>query len=183
MQWQFKIIYKKFIYSQIFRFICYVFSVAFVSILLFKGFSLFGFLIFQFKNALTPLCLSRYKTKGHSGKNATLTPTKTLPKKLDSSPVIFQITLSTYKLDSFFKKKKKNTHKLDSQNKNTFFLLKKKPHHTRVARVMRLVRIKCILQFQVFSPVENIDTAKNNFGLTRKNTFAGCISFNASHLH
>ena len=124
MQWQFKIIYKKFIYSQIFRFICYVFSVAFVSILLFKGLSLFGFLIFQFKNALTPLCLSRYKTKGHSGKNATLTPTKTLPKKQDYSPVIFQITLSTYKLDSFLKKKK-NTHKLDSQNKNTFFLLKK----------------------------------------------------------
>ena len=29
-----------------------------------------------------------------------LTPTKTLPKKYDYSPVIFQITLSTYKLDS-----------------------------------------------------------------------------------
>ena len=42
------------------------------------------------------------------------------------------MTLSTYKLDSFFKKKKK-TYKLDSQNKNTgffFFAGKKKasPH-------------------------------------------------------
>ena len=130
MQWQFKIIYKKFIYSQIFRFICYVFSVAFVSILLFKGLSLFGFLIFQFKNALTPLCLSRYKTKGHSGKNATLTPTKTLPKKQDYSPVIFQITLSTYKLDSFFKKKKKTLINQILKIKTLFFFAKKKasPH-------------------------------------------------------
>ena len=77
--------------------------------------------------------------KGHSGKNATVTPTKILPKEQDYSPIIFQITLSTYKLDSFFKKKK-NTYKLDSQNKNIFFFVKeKKPHHTRVARVMRLV--------------------------------------------
>ena len=75
-----------------------------ISILLFKGLPLFGFLIFQFKNAPTPLCVSRDKTKGYSGKNTTLTPTKTLPKKQDYSPVIFQITLSTYKLDSFFKK-------------------------------------------------------------------------------
>ena len=90
------------------------------SILLFKGFSLFGFLIFQFKNAPTPLCLSRDKIKGHAGKNVTLTPTKTLPKKQDYIPVIFQINLSNYKLNSFFKKKKK-TYKLDSQNKNTFF--------------------------------------------------------------
>ena len=51
------------------------------AILLFKGFFLFGFLIFYFKNALTPLCLSRNKTKGQSSKNATLTPTTTLPKK------------------------------------------------------------------------------------------------------
>ena len=58
------------------------------------------------KCSYTSLCLSRDKTKGHSGKNATLTPTKTLPKKYDYSPVIFQITLSTYKLHSFFKKKK-----------------------------------------------------------------------------
>ena len=100
---------------------------------------------FQFKNALTPLCLSRDKTKGHSGKNVTLTPTKILPKKQDYSPVIFQIALSTYKLDSFFKKKK--TYKLDSQNKNTFFLLKKKSHHTRVAHVMRLILFK---EFSLF---------------------------------
>ena len=42
------------------------------------------------------------KTKGYSGKNATLTPTKTLLKKYDYSSVIFQIALSTYKLYSFF---------------------------------------------------------------------------------
>ena len=71
-----------------------------VSILLFKGFLLLGFHIFQFKNAPTPLCLSRDKIKGHSGKNTTLTLTKTLPKKQDYFPVIFQITLSTYKLNS-----------------------------------------------------------------------------------
>ena len=41
---------------------------------------MFGFLIFLFKNAPTSLCLSRDKIKGHSGKNATVTPTKTLPK-------------------------------------------------------------------------------------------------------
>ena len=109
-------------------------------ILLFKGLSLFVFLIFQFKNTPTPLCLSRDKIKGHSGKNVTVTPTKILPKKQDYSLVIFQIALSTYKLDSFFKKKK-NTYKLDSQNKNTFFFLqkKKKPHHTRYTHMMRLV--------------------------------------------
>ena len=53
------------------------------SILLFKELPLFGFLIFQFINAPTSLYLSRDKTKGQSGKNATLTPTKTLPKKQD----------------------------------------------------------------------------------------------------
>ena len=121
------------------------------SILLFKGLPLFGFLIFQFKNTPTPLCLSRDKIKGHSGKNAIVTPTKTLPKKQDYSPIIFQITLSTYKLDSFFKKKKK-TYKLDSQNKNTgfFFAGKKKPHHTRVERVMRLVFIKKTINVYIF---------------------------------
>ena len=31
--------------------------------------------------------------------------------------------------------------------------------------------------FKVFSPVENIDTTKDNFGLTRKNTFTECKSF------
>ena len=45
------------------------------------------------------------KTKGHFGKNATLNPTRILPKKQDYSPVIFQIALSIYKLDSFLKKK------------------------------------------------------------------------------
>ena len=55
------------------------------AILLFKGFFLFGFLIFYFKNAPTPLCLSRNKTKRQSSKNATLTPTTTLPKKQDHS--------------------------------------------------------------------------------------------------
>ena len=71
---------------------------------MFKGLPLFGFFIFQFKNAPTPLCLSRNKTKGYSGKNATLTLTKTLPKKYDTL-LIFQTALSTYKLDSFKKKK------------------------------------------------------------------------------
>ena len=51
------------------------------SILLFKELSLFGILIFLFKNIPTPLCLSRDKTKGQSDKNITLTPTKMLPKK------------------------------------------------------------------------------------------------------
>ena len=99
------------------------------SILLFKGFSLFGFLIFQFKNAPIPLCLSRDKIKGHAGKNVTLTPTKTLPKKQDYIPVIFQITLSTYKLNSFFKKKKKLINQI-LKIKTLFFFTKKKalPH-------------------------------------------------------
>ena len=92
----------------------------YISILLFKELPLFKFLIFQFKNASTPLCLSRNKTKGYSSKNPTLTPTKTSTKKQDYSPVIFQTILSIYKLELFFKKKK-NTYKLDSQNKNTFF--------------------------------------------------------------
>ena len=50
-------------------------------ILLLKELPLFGFLIFWFKNASTPLCLSRDKTKEQFGKNTTLTPTKILPKK------------------------------------------------------------------------------------------------------
>ena len=53
----------------------------FSTILLFNGLPLFGFLIFLFENAPTPLCLGRNKTKRYSGKNATLTPTKTLLKK------------------------------------------------------------------------------------------------------
>ena len=52
-----------------------------MSILLFKGLYLFGFLIFKFKNAPTLLCLSRDKIKGQFSKNSTLTPTKILPKK------------------------------------------------------------------------------------------------------
>ena len=44
---------------------------------------------FLFKNAPTPLYLSRNKTKGQSGKNTTLTPTITLYKKQDHSPVNF----------------------------------------------------------------------------------------------
>ena len=43
---------------------------------------LFGILIFfLFKNDPTPICLSRDKTKGQSGKSTTLTTTKILPKK------------------------------------------------------------------------------------------------------
>ena len=45
---------------------------------------------------------SRNKTKRYSGKNATLTPTKTLPKKYDYFSLIFQTALSTYKFASFF---------------------------------------------------------------------------------
>ena len=72
-----------------------------LSILLFKGLLLFGFIIFfWFKNTSTLLYLSRDKIKGQFGKNATLTPTKTLLKKYDYFPVNFQIALSTYKLDS-----------------------------------------------------------------------------------
>ena len=41
----------------------------------------------------------RDKTKGQSGKNTTLTLTKTLPKKQDHSSINFQIDLFTYKLD------------------------------------------------------------------------------------
>ena len=98
---------------------------------MFKGLPLFGFFIFQFKNAPTPLCLSRDKTKGHSGKNATLTPTKILPKKQDYSSIIFQIALSTYKLNSFFKKKKKTLINQILKIKTLFFCKKKKkasPH-------------------------------------------------------
>ena len=70
------------------------------------------------------------KTKGHFGKNATLTPTKILPKKQDYSPVIFQIALSTYKLDSFFQKKTLINQILKIKIQDFFFLKKKKtsPH-------------------------------------------------------
>ena len=46
---------------------------------------------FFFKNVLISLCLSRDKIKGQSGKNTTLTPTKTLPKKYGHSPTIFKL--------------------------------------------------------------------------------------------
>ena len=100
-----------------------------ISILPFKGFSLFGFLIFQFKNVLTPLCLSRDKTKGQFSKNATLTLTKTLPKKQYYSPVIFQTVLSTYKLDF---QNKNYIYKIKIQ---IFSFAKKKTLVTRTLRV------------------------------------------------
>ena len=63
------------------------------------------------------------KIKRQSGKNTTLTPTKILPKKQGHSPVIiiiflnspinFQITLSTYKLDS---QNKNYIYKIKTQN-------------------------------------------------------------------
>ena len=53
----------------------------YVCMLLFKGLPLFGFLIFWFKNAFTLICLCRDKTRGEFGKNTTLIPIKTLPKK------------------------------------------------------------------------------------------------------
>ena len=108
-----------------------------LSILLFKGLSLIGFLIFQFKNTPTLLCLSSDKTKGQYGKNTTLTPTKTLPKKQDYFLVIFQIVLFIYKLDSL-KKKTLINQILKIKTRFSFLAKKKKPHHTRVARVMRL---------------------------------------------
>ena len=46
-----------------------------------RGFPYLESSFFLLKNAPTPLCLSRDKTKGQSGKNTTLTPTKTLSKK------------------------------------------------------------------------------------------------------
>ena len=55
----------------------------------------------------TTLYLCRDKTKRQFGKNITVTPTKTLPKKQGPSLVDFQIILSIYKLDSQNKKKYK----------------------------------------------------------------------------
>ena len=58
-----------------------------LSILLFKGIPyldssyIYIYIYILFKNTHTPLCLSRHKTKGQSGKNILLTPTKILPKK------------------------------------------------------------------------------------------------------
>ena len=52
--------------------------------------SLFGILIFLFKNTLETLCLSKDKTKKSSGENTTLTPTKTLPKNRDTVLLVFK---------------------------------------------------------------------------------------------
>ena len=46
-----------------------------------------------------PYVYIKTKTKRQSSKNTTLTLTKILPKKYGHSPIDFQITLSTYKLD------------------------------------------------------------------------------------
>ena len=54
---------------------------------------------FEFKNAHTPLYLSKDKTKEQSFKNEILTLTKTLPKKYDKFRVNCQIALSIYKLN------------------------------------------------------------------------------------
>ena len=53
--------------------------------------------------------LCKYKTKREFGKNTISTPTKTLPKKQNHSPIDFQIILFTYKLDS--------------QNKNYIYII------------------------------------------------------------
>ena len=65
-----------------------------------RGFSCLRYSFFQFKSAPTSLYLSRDKIKGQSDKNTILTLTKTLPKKQGHFPIDFQISLSTYKLDS-----------------------------------------------------------------------------------
>ena len=54
-----------------------------------RGFPYLESSIFLLKNALIPLYLSRDKIKGQLGKNTTLTPTKTLHKKLGHSPINF----------------------------------------------------------------------------------------------
>ena len=82
----------------------------------------FRILIFLFKNAHTPLCLSRNKIKEQFGKNTTLTPTKTLPKKYGYFLVDFQIVLSTYKLDS------QNKNCIYKIKTNVFFFFKVSSH-------------------------------------------------------
>ena len=78
-----------------------------------RGFPYLRSSYFWFKNTPTSLWLNRDKTKGQFGKNTTLTPIKTLPKKYDHSAVDFQISLSTYKLDS---QNKNCIYKIKSQN-------------------------------------------------------------------
>ena len=51
-----------------------------------KGFPYLDSSFFSSKNAPTSLCLNRDKIKGQSGKNTTLTFTKTLPKIPSSYP-------------------------------------------------------------------------------------------------
>ena len=71
---------------------------------------------------------------GQFGKNVTLTPTKTLPKKMYFFFVNFQITLSIYKLDFqnvffFYKigplKKKTSLHALHAHDEASFLLMAK----------------------------------------------------------
>ena len=91
-----------------------------LSILLFKGFPLFGIFNIFFLGAkilLRLLCLSMDKTKKKSGKKKTL--------------INFQITLSIYKLDS---QNKNYIYKIKTQ----FFLAEK----SIIANEMRLVLIK-----------------------------------------
>ena len=68
-----------------------------------------------------------------STKNRT---TKTLPKKQDKFPINCQIVLSIHKL---YCQNKNYIYKIKTQN--FFFLLKKKPHRTHEAHMMRLVYI------------------------------------------
>ena len=91
------------------------------------------------------------KTKGYSGKNATLTPTKTLLKKQDYFPVIFQIALSTYKLDSFFKKKKLINQILKIKTQGFFFAGKKKvsPHARSACDEASIILMGCMLKWQI----------------------------------
>ena len=106
-----------------------------------------GLSFFLFKNAPTPLCLSRDKIKGQFRKNTVLTPIKTWPKKQGHSIVDFQLLYSTYKLDS----QNKNyiythTHTHIKIKTQVFFFykirpLKKKARCTGKVRVMRLVFI------------------------------------------
>ena len=91
--------------------------------------SLFGFFIFQFKNTLTPLYLCIDKIKEQSSKNAILTPTKTLSKKQDKFPVNFQIILSSYKLDYL---NKNYIYKIQTQS---FFFAKKQSLIAHAKRV------------------------------------------------
>ena len=68
-------------------------------ILLFKGLSLFGFLIFLVQKCPPiPLCLSRDKIKRQSGKYTTLTPTKTLLKNRVTLLLIFKLLYSLISL-------------------------------------------------------------------------------------